>query len=135
MTIEKNHFELTQLIISQKNLRHQKDMEPGKTKSTSFPRDTLEQAQIAKTGWEKVGKKLTVPNLSVDGFESKLHEAQQYVEKAQLLKVQRAKAIQERNDYLSELWDLTKRVRNAAKATFGDYSQELELLINNQKKE
>ncbi|MCH7679741.1 hypothetical protein IID10_10320 [candidate division KSB1 bacterium] len=110
-------------------------MEPGKTKSTSFPRDTLEQAQIVKTGWEEVGKKLAVPNLSVDGFESKLHEAQQYVEKAQLLKVQRAKAIEERNVFLSELWDLTKRVRNAAKATFGDYSQELELLISNQKRE
>ncbi len=109
-------------------------MEPTKTKSTSFPRDALEQAQIAKTGWEKVGKKLTVPNLSVDKFESKLHEAQQYVEKAQLLKVQRAQAIQERNVFLTELWDLTKRVRNAAKATFGDYSPELETLLNAQKK-
>ena len=66
---------------------HLKDMASRKTKGTSFPRDALEQAQIAKTGWEKVGKKLTVPNLSVDRFESKLHEAQQYVEKAQLLKV------------------------------------------------
>ena len=114
---------------------HQKDMESRKTKSTSFPRDALEQAQVAKTGWEKVGKKLTVPNLSVDTFESKLHEAQQYVEKAQLLKVQRAKAIQERNVFLNELWDLTKRVRNAAKATFGDYSPELETLQNAQKSE
>ena len=110
-------------------------MEPGKTKSTSFPRDTLEQAQIAKTGWGKVGKKLAVPNLSVDKFESKLHVAQQYVEEAELLKVQRAKAIQERNVFLSELWDLTKRVRNAAKATFGDYSPELETLLNAQKSE
>ena len=114
---------------------HQKDMEPTKTKSSSFPRDALEQAQIAKTGWEKVGQKLTVPNLSVDKFESKLHEAQQYVEKAQLLKVQRAQAIQERNVFLTELWDLTKRVRNAAKATFGDYSAELETLQNAQKSE
>ena len=114
---------------------HLKDMESRKTNSTSFPRDALEQAQIAKTGWEKVGKKLTVPNLSVDKFESKLHEAQQYVEKAQLLKIQRAKAIQERNVFLSELWDLTKRVRNAAKATFGDYSPELETLLNTQKSE
>ncbi len=104
-------------------------MEPTKTRSTSFPRDALEQAQIAKTGWEKVGKKLTVPNLSVDKFERKLNEAQQYVEKAQLLKVQRAKAIQERNVFLSELWDLTKRVRNSARATFGDSSLELENLI------
>jgi len=110
-------------------------MESRKTKSTSFPRDALEQAQIAKTGWEKVGQKLAVPNLSVDTFESKLNEAQQYVEKAQLLKVQRAKAIQERNVFLSELWDLTKRVRNAAKATFGDYSPELETLQNSQKSE
>jgi len=105
------------------------------TKSTSFPRDALEQAQVAKAGWGKVGKKLTVPNLSVEKFESKLNEAQQYVERAELLKVQRAKAIQERNVFLSELWDLTKRVRNAAKATFGDYSSELETLLNAQKSE
>ena len=105
------------------------------TKSTSFPRDTLEQAQVAKTGWEKVGKKLSVPNLSVDKFENKLNEAQHYVEKAELLKVRRAKAIQERNVFLSEIWDLTKRVRNAAKATFGDYSAELETLQNAQKSE
>ena len=112
---------------------HQKDMESRKTRSTSFPRDAFGQAHVAKTGWEKVGKRLTVPNLSLDKFESKLNEVQQYVEKAQLLKVQRAQAIQERNVALSELWDLTKRVRNAAKATFGDYSQELEFLINTQK--
>ena len=114
---------------------HLKDMESRKTNSTSFPRDALEQAQIAKMGWEKVGKKLTVPNLSVDKFESKLHEAQHYVEKAELLKVQRANAIEERNVFLSELWDLTKRVRNAAKATFGDYSPELQTLLNAQKSE
>ena len=111
---------------------HQKDMESRKIRSTSFPRDAFGQAHVAKTGWEKVGKRLTVPNLSLDKFESKLKEVQQYVEKAQLLKVQRAQAIQERNVALSELWDLTKRVRNAAKATFGDYSQELEFLINTQ---
>ena len=66
---------------------HLKDMESRKTNSTSFPRDALEQAQIAKTGWEKVGKKLTVPNLSVDRFESKLNEARKSVEKAEFLKV------------------------------------------------
>ena len=59
-----------------------------------------------------------------------MEEARQYLEKAELLKVQRAQAIQERNVVLSELWDLTKRVRNAAKATFGDNSSELEILIS-----
>lgn len=108
-------------------------MDTKKTKSTSFPQDALEQAENVKTGWGKVGKKLLVPNLPVAKFENKLEEAQQYVEKAEELKIQRANAIQERNIVLSELWDLTKRIRNAAKATFGDYSPELDLLINAQK--
>ncbi len=109
------------------------DMDTKKTRSASFPRDALEQAENVKTGWGKVGKKLLVPNLTVAKFENKLEEAQQYVEKAEELKIQRANAIHERNIVLSELWDLTKRIRNAAKATFGDYSPELDLLINAQK--
>ncbi len=81
-------------------------------------------------GWLEVGKRLAVPNLSVEKFESKLDEAREYVERAEQLKLERAAAIQERNVRLSELWDLTKRIRNAARATFGDYSAELERLMN-----
>ena len=106
------------------------DMDTKKMRSTSFPLDALEQAENVKTGWGKVGEKLLVPNLTVANFENKLEEAQQYVEKAEELKIQRATAIQERNIVLSELWDLTKRIRNAAKATFGDYSEEHDLLVN-----
>ncbi|MCH8873722.1 hypothetical protein IH824_13295, partial [candidate division KSB1 bacterium] len=105
-------------------------MDTKKKWSTSFPPNALEQAQLAKTGWEEVGRQLMVPNLSIDKFQNKVEEARQYLEKAELLKVQRAQAIQERNVVLSELWDLTKRVRNAAKATFGDNSSELEILIS-----
>ncbi|RMD91340.1 MAG: hypothetical protein D6813_07850 [Calditrichaeota bacterium] len=103
-------------------------------KVKSFPRDTLEQAKVILEGWNKVGNKLLVPNLSVDEFVKKLQEAEKSVEKAEELKILRAKAIEERNQCLSELWDLTKRIKNAAKATFGDYSPELELLLA-QKKE
>jgi len=104
-----------------------------KVKITSFPRDTLEQAEIVKIGWKKVGEKLEVPNLDIDKFVSKLNEAREYAARAEELKMQRALAIQERNIFLSELWDLTKRVRNSAKATFGDYSQELEILVSTKK--
>ena len=106
-----------------------------RTKISSFPRDALTQAEIVMTGWSDVGKKLLVPNLSVQKFLNKLDEAKQFVERAEQLKLERAKAIQERNICLSELWDLTKRVRNAAKATFGDYSPELNLLLNLQDQE
>ncbi|MFQ5640231.1 MAG: hypothetical protein ACE5IR_19805 [bacterium] len=101
-----------------------------KTKISSFPRDALNQAEAVMIGWNEVGKKLFVPNLSVQKFLRKLDEAKKLVDEAEQLKLQRAKAIQERNMCLSELWDLTKRVRNAAKATFGDYSPELQLLLN-----
>ena len=102
---------------------------------TSFPRDTLEQAEIVKIGWKKVGEKLEVPNLDIDKFVNKLSEAREYAARAEELKMQRALAIQERNIFLSELWDLTKRVRNSAKATFGDYSPELEILVSTKKQE
>lgn len=101
-----------------------------KAKSTSFPRDVMEQAHTVKTGWEHVGNKLMVPNLTAQKFFNKLLEANESMETAEQLKLERAKAIQERNVCLSELWDLTKRIRNAAKATFGDYSRELELLMS-----
>lgn len=102
-----------------------------KTKSTSsFPRDIIAQAKTVKQGWRKVGKRLDVPNLSLQKFLNKLVEAQESVDKAEQLKLERAEAIQDRNKCLSELWDLTKRIRNAAKATFGDHSSELDLLVN-----
>ena len=101
-----------------------------KERASSFPRDTLEQAEIVKHGWTQVGPKLTVPNLDEYGFLEKLAEARRQAEKAEQLKAERARAIQERNTCLSELWDLTKRIRNAAKATFGDYSDEFELMVN-----
>ena len=99
-------------------------------KVSSFPRDALEQAKVVQEGWDKVGQKLDVPNLTIQKFVTKLVEAKEQVERAEQLKVERARAIQERNICLSELWDLTKRIRNAAKATFGDASPELELLLN-----
>lgn len=102
----------------------------NKERISSFPRDILEQAEIVKHGWDEVGVKLQVPNLSVDKFVEKLAEAREQAERAEALKAERAHAIQLRNRCMSELWDLTKRIRNAAKATFGDYSEEFEALVN-----
>ena len=99
-------------------------------KISSFPRDTLEQAVVVKEGWDEVGDRLAVPNLSMGKFLEKITEAHGYVGQAERLKLERANAIQQRNVCLSELWDLTKRIRNAAKATFGDNSEELELLVS-----
>ena len=107
-----------------------KNIYAEKGKLISFPRDALEQAEKVMKGWKEVGKKLFVPNLTIQNYVEKVSEAMNSVDKAEELKLERAKAIQERNICLSELWDLTKRIRNAAKATFGDYSSELEILIN-----
>lgn len=105
------------------------------TRSSSFPRDTLEQASAVIRGWKEVGTKLMVPNLELAQYIEKIRQAQAYLDKAERLKAERALAIRERNQRLSELWDLTKRVRNAAKATFGDHSPELEMLLSNRKEE
>ena len=92
----------------------------------SFPRNTLRQAELAKEGWKDLFNKLTVPNLSLDDFEKKIKKATEKVDLAEKLKEERSKAVKSRNDCLKDVWDLTKRIRNAAKATFGDNSKEIE---------
>ena len=107
------------------------DASGKKHKSTSYPRDALNQAEVVIEGWSQVGERLLVPNLDLTQLKGKLEEAQQYIERAEQMKEERAKAVQARNVCLGELWDLTKRVRNSAKATFGDYSPELDMLMSN----
>jgi len=94
--------------------------------SDSFPRNTIRQAEYALDGWKKLLKQLNVPNLSVEDFEEKIKFATEKVDLAEKLKEERSKAVQVRNDSLKEVWDLTKRIRNAAKATFGDSSPQIE---------
>jgi len=94
--------------------------------SESFPRNTLRQAELALQGWKKLFSKLNVPNLSIDEFEKKITYATEKVELAEKLKEERSRAVKVRNDNLKDIWDLTKRIRNAAKATFGDSSTEIE---------
>lgn len=93
--------------------------------TTSFPRDVIEQAQLTQDGWEKLRKKLAVPNLTVEEFEKEIKAALKKIETAEKLKEAKSKAIVERNKSLNHVWKLTKRVRNSAKATFGDNSQNL----------
>ncbi|HEX9653466.1 MAG TPA: hypothetical protein VGA99_07125 [bacterium] len=101
-----------------------------KTRAASFPTDAIAQAEVVQDGWSSVGERLIVPNLSLRKFLDKILEAKEYIRKAEELKLLRAQAIENRNRHLGEIWDLTKRIRNAAKATFGDYSPELECLMN-----
>ena len=94
--------------------------------SDSFPRNTLRQAELAKEGGKDLLDKLLVPNLSLEEFETKITKATEKVDLAEKLKEERSKAVKSRNEFLKEVWDLTKRIRNAAKATFGDNSAEIE---------
>lgn len=97
-----------------------------KEKSDSFPRNTLRQAELAREGWKALINKLIVPNLTLNDFEVKIKKATEKVELAEKLKKERSNAVKSRNEFLKEVWDLTKRIRNAAKATFGDNSKEIE---------
>lgn len=97
-----------------------------KETSDSFPRNTLRQAEAARDGWKDLMGKLHVPNLSLEEFEEKIGQASEKVDLAERLKEERSRAVKSRNEYLKDVWDLTKRIRNAAKATFGDNSKEIE---------
>lgn len=97
-----------------------------KSTGNNYPRDTLEQAEMVCNGWEEFLEKLNVPNVSLEDFRGKIKEAKEKVALAEKLREERSKVVKVRNDALMALWDYTKRVRNAAKATFGDDSNEIE---------
>ena len=97
-----------------------------KEANESFPRNTLRQAELALQGWKELEKELNVPNMSMDDFEEKITLATEKVELAERLKIERSDAVRERNETLKDVWDLTKRIRNSAKATFGDSSDKIE---------
>ena len=96
--------------------------------SDSFPRNTIRQAELALQGWKELSGHLNVPNLSIQDFEEKIKHATEKVDLAEKLKEERSRAVKVRNDSLKDVWDLTKRIRNAAKATFGDNSAEIALI-------
>ncbi len=97
-----------------------------KKASTSFPRNTLRQAELALRGWKDLKSEFDVPNLDIKDFEEKISSTADKVELAEKLKIERSEAVKKRNESLKVIWDLTKRVRNAAKATFGDNSNKIE---------
>lgn len=97
-----------------------------KKMTESFPRNALEQAIMVYEGWKELMDKMDVPNFSLDDFEKKINEAKKKVEIAEKMREERKRAIEVRNSVLEEIWDLTKRIRNSAKATFGDDSKEIE---------
>lgn len=94
--------------------------------SISFPRDALEQAQFIANGWNELQGGLVVPSLSLEDFQKQVAEVQRCIKLAEEFKIKRSAAIAERNRALKKMWDYTKRIRNATKATFGDDSQEVE---------
>lgn len=96
-----------------------------KEKGNKFPRDIMEQAEVIRDGWQELISKLNVPNMSIDTFNKKIIEAKAKIEATERLRAERAQMVQVRNIGLRELWGFTKKVRNAAKATFGDNSPEI----------
>ena len=96
---------------------------------TSFPRNALQQAETVHEGWSKLGEALKVPNLSLQEYQALLQKALELSRRVEELHQERQRMVQMRNQVLQELWDLTKRIRNAARATFGDTSKEVEVVM------
>lgn len=90
--------------------------------TVNVPRDALEHAKTVKEVWRELAGKLSVPNLSFEEFSKKVADADEVATLADKLRRERAELVKRRNEILIEVWDMTKRVRNAAKATFGDAS-------------
>jgi len=95
---------------------------------TSFPRNALQQATTVFRGWRELGDNLEVPNLTLTEFETLYRRAVNLCSRVDELHRQRQEMVQQRNALLVELWDLTKRIRNAARAMYGDMSKEVEVV-------
>ena len=95
----------------------------------TFPRNALSQAKLTRKGWSALQGDLHVPNLTFDEFSKKVEDAQKKVAMAERLRRERAEAVRVRNEVLKEVWDFTKRIRNATKATFGDNSPQVDLVM------
>lgn len=98
----------------------------NKNTKRSFPRDALEQAQTVFSGWKDLGDRLVVPNMSLDDFEKRLKKTHEKVALVEKVRLERSDSVEIRNQALEDVWDLIKRIRNSAKATFGDDSEEVE---------
>ena len=66
-----------------------------------------------------------------EDFQKKISFAAGKVDLADRLKMERRNAVKQRNESLKVVWDLTKRIRNAAKATSGDSSKKIEIIGGN----
>lgn len=96
---------------------------------SSFPRNALQQAATVHDAWKLLGEALQVPNLTMVEFQEILNKGFELSRRVEELHRERQRMVQLRNQVLQELWDLTKRVRNAARATFGDTSKEVEAVM------
>lgn len=95
----------------------------------AFPKNTLEHARVVRKGWEELSGRFSPPNLTIEEFARRLEHAEELVSKAEQLRRLRAEAVRKRDEALSEMWVITKKVRNAAKAIFGDDSPEVQKLM------
>ena len=101
----------------------------GRQHKSSFPRNALQQATTVFQGWRELGESLQVPNLTLAEYEALYQRALALCERVDELHRERQEMVQQRNALLVELWDLTKRIRNAARAMYGDMSKEVEVVI------
>jgi hypothetical protein len=97
-----------------------------KTDKRGFPVNIMEQALVVYKGWEEFQEQLIVPNLAIKQFAERINDAQKKVNLAEELRKERSQEIEVRNTVLKEVWELTKRIRYAARAAFGEDSKEAE---------
>ena len=93
-------------------------------KSTRYPTDALTQARQVATAWQEATI-LQLPDVSREQYEQLIAAAQAKADEVERLTVERTKAIEARDAEMNGLWDQTRRVRHAAKAVYGDDSQEV----------
>ena len=91
--------------------------------SSRYPKDLTGVAQTVLTEWRKDG--FSLKDLTPTDYAARVTELQGLVSQIGQLEAQLAQIRDKRDSLGNSLWDATRKVRNGAKAYFGDDSDEV----------
>jgi hypothetical protein len=94
----------------------------------SFPSNLLKMAQDVLVGWAQVGATLAFGTLNQAALTADITAATTLESEISKLELQLADKKNQRELVYTSMWDKIKRLRAGVKATFGDDSQQYEMV-------
>ena len=96
---------------------------------TSYPTDSIQQAQTTLAGWQQIDPPLpAIGELSQTAMTANLEQAQSLQAQMNTLEAQLNDLRNQRAAVHVAIWDMVKRVRSGVKALYGDDSTQYDLV-------